>query len=133
MLFQATVPSTYAAGVASRAVWRPRATPMPPTTPIDINATLLCECGQRRPKTAAACTTCVSLDAAQDAAALDRMVINAFAVGEELSLMTVVERFAFKYERHVLYRSLRRLVTAERIARRHATPRTEGYLYTRRN
>lgn len=132
MLFQATVPSTYAAGRASLLVWAKRRVRHPELAPtLDLRDSLFCECGRRRLRTRLACDICAALDGEADTAAIDAEVLGALVINEEVLVHEVIERFSYKHRRHVICQALKRLVVAGRVSRRYATPKQAGFLYKR--
>lgn len=125
MMFQATVPNTYAAGVASRAVWRP---PQPKvSTEPELDGTHpLCECGNRRDKgkrTAySACQRCRLLDRllarGEDLEAIDREVLNKFSPSSEFTVTQLYEELHYVHSRYVIGRALKRLCAAGALHRK---------------
>lgn len=131
MLFQSLVPNTYAAGQASLATWNKRTTQPVISAEPETGTWARCECGRPRIKTKAACATCLELDSEQNTDDVDATVISAFQIGEEVSSMTLVERCGFKHDRHVIRRTLKRLMDSGRVSRRALGARRDGFLYTR--
>lgn len=129
-MFQATVPNTYASGVASMRTWPPRSACAEPAAAL-VSEYGVCECGEIKPRRANACARCAKLEAHTDYSGLDEVVFSRFAVGLELTLGELEEFLSGKYPRNAVYRACRRLIEAGRLKRRHYGKRDEMFIYFR--
>jgi hypothetical protein len=134
----ATVPNTYAAAMASLAVWNKGAAargPRAQSSDNDLDATHpLCECGNRRPRENktpyAACSRCAKLDGGLDTATMEKRVIATLAAsGEPLTAPAVHERLGYEYTRNAIDWALRRLTAEGKLKRDRSAIYHDGYRY----
>jgi hypothetical protein len=131
MLFQATVPNTWASGQASKAAWKPKPLKQIEIQQAELGArpTTVCECGLRRYVSQTACPRCQHFEGFPDFSSFDDEVFGHFV--EAPNGLTIGELVLFfpKVERGDLYRACRRLITAGRMKRKAIDKPGEAYLY----
>lgn len=135
MLFQATVPNTWAAGVASKATWRAkrkRKTEAAPPQKI-VGPRKRCECGNWRSIAKESCPRCHGLETHFDPTGLDSAVyVEIVNTVGGLTPSELVEELSYKWPRDVIYRSCRRLMADDRVIRVRVNRPNEPYVYMRR-